>query len=134
MTAVSGHAVSRCHLQSRAESLSERKKQQHNIDISHKQLFTGDNFIVIHVSPAIRKAVESCEMYSECVVCGSLTCQTFLKTLPHAAVFEKDHSLETDLIDFRILAVLGELTSGHRKPSITSIRVNERSSYPSNSK
>lgn len=101
MTAVSGHTVTRCHLQSRAESLSERKKQQqHNIDISHKRLFTADNFIVIHASPAITEAVESCEMYSECVACRSLTCQR------NAAVFEKDHSPETDLIDTRILAVL----------------------------
>lgn len=100
MAAVSGHAVTRCHLQSRAESLSERKKQQHNIDISHKPLFTADNFIVIHASPAITEAVESCEMYSECVARRSLRCQR------NAAVFEKDHSPETDLIDSRILAVL----------------------------
>lgn len=81
-------------------TLKERKKQQqHNIDISHKQLFTADNFIVIHVSHAITEAVESYEMYSECVARGSLTCQR------NAAVFEKDHSPETDLIDSRILAV-----------------------------
>lgn len=109
-------------------TLREKKTQQHNIDISHKQLFTADNFIVIHASPAITEAVESCEMYSECVARGSLICQR------NAAVFERDHSPGTDLIDSRILAVLCELTSGHGKPSITSIRVNERSSYPPNCK
>lgn len=106
----------------------QRGKNNNNIDISHKPLFTADNFIVIHASPAITEAVESCEMYSECVARRSLTCQR------NAAVFEKDHSPETDLIDSRILAVLWELSSGHGKPSIASIRVNERSSYAPNCK
>ncbi len=76
------------------------KKQQLNIDILHKRLFTADNFIVSHASPAITEAVESCEMHSECVARRSLIFQR------NAAVFEKDHSPETDLIDSRILAVL----------------------------
>lgn len=50
MTAVSVHIDARCHPQSRAKSLSEIPPK--NIDTSHERLFTGDSFVLVHMSPA----------------------------------------------------------------------------------
>lgn len=90
---------------------SQRPSPQKKTLTSHTGAYLRWRF---HPDPCV-PCVQSCSgdtwsvfVYSrtECVACWSLKCQMLLETLPRAAVFKKDRSPETDLIDSRTLPAL----------------------------